>query len=266
MLMYDSSSPTDIPRDAPAVAGYVDGAYAWPDDGWSRFTGLKLDITVFGNVADVLDVENGDATPDQAVDWVRTMRGAGYVYPGVYCSSNLWPTVRATFDAHKVDPPWYWIADYDGRPDIPEGAVAKQYQDAFGSGGHFDLSVISPNLITYMQTGGKRMLSQDDANMIAETILNWPITTPSAPAGSAGRQVWDVLGDGERILTAVASDESAILNAIAGVHLPDGQGVDVNALAAALASPLATLLAPQIVASETTPAEFFTALADQLRK
>jgi len=266
MLMYDSVTAADIPVDAPAVAGYADGRYEWTRADWNRFpTTLRLDITVLGGVADVLDVETGDATPSQAVDWVRTMRQHGYPYPGVYCNSNLWPTVKATFTAHQVDQPWYWIADYDGLATIPDGALAKQYRNPPESGGHFDVSAISTPLITYMKSGGKSMISQDDANLIASTLLNWYITTPSAPAG-VGRQVWDVLGDGERIQTALSSDVNAIESAIHAVAGTGGQPVDANALAAALAGPLSTALAPYIATTETTPAEFFSALAAQLKK
>jgi hypothetical protein len=271
MLMYDSTNPLDIPIDAPAVAGYIDGAFAWSDAGWKRFPdALKLVITVFGDVyGDVLDVETGDATPDQAVDWVRMCRiTADEPYPGVYCNSSLWPTVQAAFAAHQVDPPWYWIADYDGRPDIPPGAVAKQYLNAPASGGHFDLSAISPALITYMKTGGKQMLSQDDANLIVTTLLDWKIVTPSAGPG-VGRAVWDVLGDGERLTAQLATldgemsaDQKAVLTAIAAAGAVGG---DVEALANNLAGPLAAALAPHLPA-ETTPAEFFAALAKQLEK
>jgi hypothetical protein len=269
MIMYDSTNPLDIPVDAPAVAGYTDGDYRWPDAGWNRFAGaLKLRISVLGGAADVLDVETGDATPSEAVDWVWTMRKQEMPYPGVYCNSNLWPTVQAAFAAHQVDPPWYWIADYDGRPDIPPGAVAKQYQNAPASGGHFDLSVISDNLITYLRTGGTQMLSQDDANLIVTTLLDWKIVTPSAGPG-VGRAVWDVLGDGERLTAQLATldgemsaDQKAVLTAIAAAGAVGG---DVEALANNLAGPLAAALAPHLPA-ETTPAEFFTALAEQLKK
>ncbi len=265
ITMYDSVTAADIPTNASAVAGYLDGKYAWRASDWARFTTrLQLSITVLGGDADVLDVESGDATPDQAVTWVRSMRAAGYPYPGVYCNANLWPTVRATFRAHQVDEPWYWIADYDGRPAIPDGAIAKQYLNAPASGGHYDLSMVSPELLTYMQTGGKSMISQDDANMIAATILNWPITTPSKPAGSSGRQVWDVLGDGERVRADLLSDTTLVEDLVKA--LPTGGAVDPAALAADLAAPLASLLAPAITAAETTPAEFFTALAVQLKK
>lgn len=266
MLMYDSVTAADIPTDVPAVAGYIDGAYQWSDSDWRRFaTSLKLTITVLGDVmGDVLDVETGDATPDQAVDWVRRTRAAGHSYPGVYCNSNLWPTVKATFTAHQVAQPWYWIADYDGLATIPDGALAKQYRNPPESGGHFDVSAISAPLITYLKSGGLNMISQDDANLIVTTLLNWPLATPSAPAGTAGRQVWDVLGDGERIQAALGAGVSGIETAVAAVASAEGH-VDVTALAAALAGPLAQSVSAALP-PETSPAEFFTALAAQLSK
>jgi hypothetical protein len=261
--MYDSVTAADIPASALFVAGYVDGRYAWSAADWNRFpNALRLGISVFGNTADVLDVETGDATPSDAVQWVANARAHGRPYPGVYCNASAWPTVRATFDAHQVAEPWYWIADYDNRRDIPSGAVAKQYINDPASGGHFDLSVISESLITYMTTGGIRMISQADADTIALTILNWDIQTPSHGAG-VGRKVWEVLGDGERILTAVSAEQSTLSAAIAAV--PAGGVVDVPTLAAALAGPLATALAPALP-PETSPAEFFTALAAQWKK
>lgn len=265
ITMYDSTNPFDIPIGVPAVAGYIDGRYAWSSAGWQRFARLpRLTITILNGDADVLDVETGDATPDQAVTWVRSQRAMGRPYPGVYCNSNLWDTVRATFRAHQVEEPWYWIANWDGRMDVPDGAVAKQYLDPPASGGHYDLSVLTPQLVTYLQTGGKSMISQDDANLIASTLLNWSITTPSKPAGSSGRQVWDVLGDGERVRADMMTDTVLVEDLVKS--LPAGGTVDPNALAADLAAPLASLLAPAIAAAETTPAAFFTALADQLKK
>lgn len=267
MLMYDSVTAADIPADAPAVAGYVNGAFRWTDSDWARFPhALKLRITISdGMEGDVLDVETGDATPDQAVNWVRQSRADGNPYPGVYCNSNLWPTVKATFGAHQVAQPWYWIADYDGLATIPDGALAKQYRNPPTSGGHFDVSAISAPLITYINSGGKNMLSQDDANLVASTLLNWYITTPSAGPGT-GRQVWDVLGDGERIQTALTSDTTAVESAIHDAVGIGGMPTDPATLAAALAGPLATALAPFIQRAETTPAELFTALAAQLSK
>ncbi len=52
------------------VAGYINGIYAWSIAGWARFAGKpqwRISITAGANDGDVLDVETGDATPQQAL-------------------------------------------------------------------------------------------------------------------------------------------------------------------------------------------------------
>jgi hypothetical protein len=51
----------------------------------------------------------------------------GLVMPTIYCNLSTWPTVRNEFLRRGVPEPLYWIAHYDGKFDIPPGAVAKQY-------------------------------------------------------------------------------------------------------------------------------------------
>ncbi|MGH3625886.1 MAG: hypothetical protein ACRDRL_00345 [Sciscionella sp.] len=126
--MYDAVTWQNIPASAAMVAGYDDGGFAWPLAAWTRFPhAVKVHITVFSaNEAQVLDVENGDATPAQAPGWAQERRKAGQD-PTVYCNASTWPDVRAAFGRQRVAEPHYWIADYDGRAEIPAGAVAKQY-------------------------------------------------------------------------------------------------------------------------------------------
>src|SRR5437879_960484 len=71
--MYDSITAFDIPREAPAVAGYLNGGTAWTGTDWARFpTALKVGIVVSPvNLGDVLDCEAGDATPAQCPAWIR---------------------------------------------------------------------------------------------------------------------------------------------------------------------------------------------------
>jgi hypothetical protein len=140
--MYDSVNPFNIPTTAEMVAGYVDGRYAWSDAGWARFPySVKVRIAVFPTTNDghVLDVENGDATPQQAPGWVRMRRLAGF-NPSVYCSESIWSVVRAAFQASGVTEPQYWVAAYPGEGTfVPPGAVAHQYNDV----GLYDLSVVN---------------------------------------------------------------------------------------------------------------------------
>jgi hypothetical protein len=257
--LYDSVTPTDIPLTVPAVAGYIDGLYRWPQSGWDRFgTPVKVRITVAGaQQADVADVENGDMTITDAIEWVSARLAAHLPQSVVYCSAATWPSIRAAFDAHGVAAPWWWIADWNGRSDIPDGADAHQYITPPASGGHFDISVISPRLWA-LWNGDPMAITQDDANLIVSTLLDWKIVTPSAGPG-VGRAVWDVLGDSERIIAALSVDTNVIENVIKNMSV---SGVDVTTLA----SMLTAQLAPVIKASELSPAEFFTALAEQLKK
>jgi hypothetical protein len=145
--MYDSVTPSAIPRSAQMVAGYLPPSrYAWSAAEWAMFPrAVKVRIAIFANVNDghVLDVEPGDATPAQAPGWVVMRRRAG-VDPSVYCNASTWPTVRAEFRRRGIREPHYWIAKYDGVARLPAGAVAKQYADPPLHGrGHFDLSIVA---------------------------------------------------------------------------------------------------------------------------
>lgn len=144
-VMYDSTTATDIPASAAAVAGYVDGLYKWSDADWQRFPhALKVRIAVFETTNDgvVLDVENGNATPAQSVDWVVMRRKVG-VDPTVYTALSNWQNVRNAFHARNVREPHYWIADWNNKAIIPAGAIACQYADSVITGSHFDLSIIA---------------------------------------------------------------------------------------------------------------------------
>lgn len=141
--MYDGidSDADVIPTGAQLVAGYVDGDYVWSPADWARFPdSVHVGIAVRSSTDDgqVLDVENGDATPPQSVDWVLLRRAAG-TDPTVYCSTSTWPTVRAAFQARAVTEPRYWLAQYDGIAAVPPGAIAKQYASTV----RWDLSAVA---------------------------------------------------------------------------------------------------------------------------
>lgn len=139
--MYDgiNSDASVIPTTAQLVAGYVDGDYVWSPADWARFPNsvhVLIAVHQTTNAGQVLDVERGNASPAESVGWVQMRRAAG-ADPTVYCSLDLWPTVRAAFVG--VPEPHWWIASYDGVAQIPSGAVAKQYEN----GPSWDLSVVA---------------------------------------------------------------------------------------------------------------------------
>lgn len=143
--MFDGITPVSVPAGAAAVAGYVGGN--WPSYSAlvAKYPGaLHVSIAVnSGEDARVLDVEQGDATPDQAPGWAARQRAKGNPYPVIYCNTSTWPEVRAAFAAQGVPEPLYWVAAYVTDPAqvpaIPAGAIALQYYD-FGG---YDASVIA---------------------------------------------------------------------------------------------------------------------------
>lgn len=143
-LMFDAVNPANLPDGSDLLGGYDDGA--WPDYQaiQARFPGKRvIRFTVFAadRYGDVLDIEKGDATPFDAVDWVLARR-ALKADPTVYCSSSLWPAVKAAFAARGVGLPWWMRADYTRPPSEFPGdprEVAHQYTDT----GRYDISVVA---------------------------------------------------------------------------------------------------------------------------
>jgi hypothetical protein len=143
--MYDAVTAANIPIAAAMVAGYIDKIKLepWTEKDWARFPdAVKVEIVkkASTNAGHVLDVEPGDARPDQAPGWVRARRAAG-ADPTVYCNASTWPAVQAAFRSAGVAEPHYWIARFDGDPAIPAGAVAKQYRGNVSPG--YDISSVA---------------------------------------------------------------------------------------------------------------------------
>src|SRR5581483_5471421 len=184
--MYDGVDASRLPANAQLVGGYVDGAYAWSAADWARFPrSVKVRIAVFSSTNDgeVLDVEPGNATPAESVDWVLMRRRAG-ADPTVYMNTSTWPTVRSAFSARKVAEPHYWVAQYDGITALPAGAVAKQYYNNNQAG--YDLSVVAdywPGVDSTPGTTFGASLRRND--MHVDLKLNTPVvfTNPAAALG-----------------------------------------------------------------------------------
>lgn len=139
-LMYDAVDAAQVPADAQMVAGYLEGHWPSYNALVARFPHARhvsIAIAAHYDAGLVLDVETGDATPAQAPGWVLMRRKAG-VDPTVYCNTSTWPSVRKAFREQLVAEPHWWVAQYDGDPTIPAGAVAKQYRDP----GPYDVSSV----------------------------------------------------------------------------------------------------------------------------
>ena len=193
--MYDGVDASRLPADAQLVGGYVDGLYAWSDADWARFPhAVKVRIAVFRDTDDgeVLDVEPGNATPAESVDWVLRRRRAG-VDPTVYMNTSTWPVVRGAFAARGVAEPHYWVAQYDGVEAIPSGAIAKQHTNDEQAG--WDVSVVAdywpgidPSPITPAGSGTLQNTARRN-DMHIDLKPNTPIvfTNPAAALGGTSR-------------------------------------------------------------------------------
>lgn len=146
-LMYDAVTPSRIPHPhlVRAVLVYVDGKYAWTDADKALFPGaVKVYCAVLPDTNDgsVCDVETGALRPEDAVSWVKMRRTSltnRLGHPAtVYCSASSWISLRQAFVNAKVTEPEYLIAQWDGHPCIPPGAVGKQYLSTPG----YDLAVV----------------------------------------------------------------------------------------------------------------------------
>lgn len=120
--MYDSVTVDTVPAGAAAVAGYVGGH--WPTYGplARRFPHAHhLAIAVnAGENADCLDVEAGDARPDQAPDWVRRQLLRGVRKPVLYASVSQMPAVLQHLAAAGINrgEVRLWTAHYTFHPHL----------------------------------------------------------------------------------------------------------------------------------------------------
>jgi hypothetical protein len=149
-VMFDSVDITHLPGDAEIVAGYVDGEWPTFDQLKAKFPrARRVSIAVSAQrEADVLDVEKGDATPQDVPGWVTRMRDLDRV-PIVYTSRVNIGLVDSACNADHVAPPFYWVADWTGGAHLVSGSVATQWADGSakypGLAKFCDTSSVSPN-------------------------------------------------------------------------------------------------------------------------
>lgn len=101
-VMFDSVDLSQIPENAPAVAGYVGGAWPTFNQLRARFPhAYRLSIAVSASEDAVcLDVEPGDAELGQVVSWINAQRARSVKRPVIYSSaSGMDAVVRALSDA-----------------------------------------------------------------------------------------------------------------------------------------------------------------------
>jgi len=180
--LYDSTNAGDIPASAGAVAGYVNGIYAWSAADWARFpSAAKLGIAISAdfNGGVVLDIETGDATPAQGPGWVRMRQTAGVGRPCLYCNLSTMPAVIwYCSNAGLVLGTDYslWIAHYTGVPHGIDGASAVQWADpGMGAGGHYDVSnITNPGWLASLgqtSSGGTDAMSPEERNDVSRALV-----------------------------------------------------------------------------------------------
>lgn len=114
--MYDAVNLANIPADATAVAGYVNGrwpTYAELAKRWPNAKYVSIAVTAEAD-ADCLDIERFDATPAQAPAWVRRQLARGVKKPIVYCAVSDAKTVLSvlTLSGIKRSQIRLWTAHY----------------------------------------------------------------------------------------------------------------------------------------------------------
>ena len=151
-VMYDGVNPSTVPSGADVYAGYINGN--WPTYGLftAKFPQARqVSITVFSKGdAQVLDVENGDASAADVPAWLTRQRSLNQARPTVYCSrvgspGYGWQDVIDACRAAGVALPDFWIADYTtgAHPLALNGitAVAVQWID---HGGYDESAIYDP--------------------------------------------------------------------------------------------------------------------------
>jgi hypothetical protein len=221
LIMRDSIDPFAIPLDnLAAVAGYGDGTYQWPSEGWARFPASVVPLSIVvhaSNAGDILDVESGAASPQDCPGWADNFDRPRRRRPTIYCNRQTIAEVRMWMGARPFD---WWAATLDGIADLP-GAVAVQYAGEAQTGGHYDESVIlDPDWI-----GGDMSLAPDERDALFGIAAQvGPDYQRLAPTGIAGTLL--------RVQAAQGDQLAAIEKAIASGQLPPA---DIKPLLDALA-------------------------------
>jgi len=121
--MFDDTTVSLIPLNAPAVLAYVDGAYQTIDEVKKLFPHAHiLPCTVFTpGKARCLDIEKGDATPDKAAEHVhKRQKIAPHELPVLYGSISTMPAIEANCKAAGIHRREYDLlsAHYTYKPHI----------------------------------------------------------------------------------------------------------------------------------------------------
>jgi peptidoglycan hydrolase-like protein with peptidoglycan-binding domain len=131
ITMFDSISVSELPAGSGyAYAGYVNGRWQTYSAIKSKFPGSQvLSIAVSaGSDADCLDVETGDATPEQAASWVLRQLARKAWRPCLYASVSTMGSIVAGLEAAGIGVSTLrlWSAHYGEGTHICGPASCKQ--------------------------------------------------------------------------------------------------------------------------------------------
>jgi hypothetical protein len=107
-----------IPEDAFAVGGYVNGAFAWTVSDWLRFPNsyqIRINVTGDPNRGNALDIENGAATVEDIVPWLKT-RGPAVKGPLILYASrtNTKAVITERNKVPEIKGVYMWVSTLDG--------------------------------------------------------------------------------------------------------------------------------------------------------
>jgi hypothetical protein len=137
LTMYDAVVLSNIPDDAEAVAGYVDGR--WPtfqslSSRWPHAHRLSI-ATSPASRADALDVEQGDARLEEVPDWVLANSTAGRPRPVLYASVSAMQAVVDELLGAGIPRNHFrlWTAHYTGTPHLCGPRCGLGFRDSAGA-------------------------------------------------------------------------------------------------------------------------------------
>lgn len=156
LYMFDDVNVSLIPRDAKYVAYYLDGIYNTEAAVREQFPHATLvSIAVFPqDDAEMLDVENGDATIADIYAWLNRQLARGVYRPIIYISGGRVDQMMLTMNANGFKRDQYRInsAHYTGTPHIcgPDSCgVCQEQCDGTQYTDHADGSSLDESLLSY---------------------------------------------------------------------------------------------------------------------
>lgn len=209
--MYDDVNAGLLPAGTAIAGGYIDGNWPNAADIQKKFPSAKV-IRIAVQASDhdgaCLDVENGDATNEQAPGWFKAREGHTVTpRPWLYTSASNIAALVATMHAAGIARNRYfvWSAHYTGQPHIC-GPKTCGYPQADGTqwtdkarGENLDQSLIN----TYMLPGYK------PPTVAAAPVA--PKPAPTAPPSTAGTH--PVITDARNDLTSALNNPANAKNA-----------------------------------------------------